>query len=323
MSVSVPSILQCSSTAVHLVAGEGTPERSRHQPCFASWDESHWCFENNDKVQFHTDALNECANTYFTDCLKTTVMRQGGWSGTPPDLVYEQLRELLSGCDDVLFVPSAVYSDEQLGVLGGVLQAVAKPVAIMKTALAYGRALPQGRYIVIEMEIHDAVLTGLDVTADSATIRPAKVLHGIGLQYFYNEQFRIICERFVQRHRYDVGHVAGNKSLLLKQLQDQWSHDKDTVCLSLNDMEAHIEKQSLAVCLPDRLSEQTEGFDRCLVPSHVIPGEHIFYRETLLPPLRDDCLRALARDIATEQSGNMKNAVPPEKINVFHTIGLS
>ena len=312
----MPGALQCSSTAVSLTV----PERGIHrqQACFASWSGEGWSFGDAAQAQFHTDALDHNVNTYFTDCLQTSVMHHGAWSGTPLDLVYEQLSVLLDGYnDDLLLLPSSVYSDEQLGAIGGVLQTLANVVAVVRMPLAYGVVLPPGRYAVVEMEMRDAAWTELEITADDAVIRPARIVHGVGLQHSCSEQFRLICERFIRRHRYDAAHAAGNKPLLLRQLREQWADDKEVVRLIVNDHEVHVDKEVLTVPLPQRLLEQLKGRDHYLVPSPVALTRDIFSRVDLLPPLRAEHVRALALGLAPASTAGANT------VSVPHIVGTA
>ena len=254
-------------------------------------------------------------NTYFPDCDKSQVIRQASWSGTPLDLAHEQLSGLLGDTsDELVLVPSSLYSDRQLEYLVGAITAMAAPITVVPLPLAYSRCLPPGRYALIEPEVHDIVLTELDIDDGLATIAKPKVFFGLGLQRFYSEQFQSICDHFIERHRYDVGHAADNKFVLLQQLHQHWSDVENEIRLRVDDREVSVEKKQLMMALPQPVLDQVGERQCLLIPSQLVPLQHIFTQSELLPCLDRAHSEVLTRD--------MLQLHPPagESVRVFDTI---
>lgn len=306
-------VLQLSSTALSLLLSD--KPSCLHQPCFASWQSGRWVFDNTQTFQFHTDALDHNVNTYFPDCDKSEMIRQASWAGTPLDLAYEQLSGLLGETSDKLILtPSSLYSDYQLEYLAGALAEMTDAITVVPLPLAYSHFLPDGRYSLLEVEMRDIVLTDVDIDSGFATMAKPKVFAGLGLQRSYSGQFQSICNHFIDRHRYDVGHVADNKFVLLKQLHQRWSDTQNEVCLRMDDREVRIEKEHLITALPQQVLEQVGDRQHLLIPSQVVPMRHIFSQVEMLPCLNTSHAEALAHQVSQHSSPD------GDKVKVFSAI---
>ena len=309
------NVLHLSSTALALLSSDRGA--GLYQPCFAAKENEQWTFDNLKHCQFHTDALDHSVNTYFLDCSKAEAIIQG--TAKPLDLVYEQLNRFLGDLNgNLILVLSSVYSNSQIKCLSGVLQLMADSIAIVKSPLAYSYTLPSGRHLLLEMEMHDAILTELEISDGLAKIQETRRLPNQGLQCAYNEQYLLIRDQFVDRHRYNTDHVTGNKSLLLQQLYEHWSDDNTNVQLKINDYEVFIDKEELKRKLPNSLLEYIGNQPCWLIPSPVIPLEYIFSEVKVLPYLDKKYVTTLTQSPSLQYLETANKST--DLIRVFHTI---
>ena len=269
------NILHLNSTSLSFLTSKGT---SVLQPCFARRENENWIFADTDNCQFHTDDPDYAVNTYFLKCDQDRNIARGNWQGRPIDLVYEQLLNLLgNNSEGLILLLSSIYSEIQIEYLSGVLKEISNSIAIVKAPLAYSYTISPGKYAIIEVEMHDVVLTKLDITSGLATIteRPRR-FEDISLQRIYNEQYSIIKESFIERHRYDPDHVTANKAMLLNQLYDRWDNSNVAeICLEAGDCKVHIAVEHLKRMLPDKVLNEIEDRVCWLSPAPLIPVQNM------------------------------------------------
>ena len=275
------------------------------QPCFTYRANGSWIFNDIHACQFHTDSMTDALNTYFLDCAREKNIIQEGWQGNPIDLVYEQLNNLLDKTSgNLILVLSSIYSKIQIEYLSGILKELSNSMVIIPAPLAYIYSIPSGRYAAIEIEMHDTVLTKIDIVDGFATIKTSKIFPNFGLQYIYNAQYSVIKNEFIRRYRYDPDHVTVNKDKLLKQLCDQ-CHNSNVaqVHLEADNYRISIERESLKQTLPEQLLNELGDRECWLVPLSLIPIQYMIPEVPVLPSLNTkhtDALMGATRQPSTE-----------------------
>lgn len=246
-------ILQISTTAIRLFDESG--QELAHQACFARRSSEAWVFAG-EASHFSAAVADAEYNAYFAHCDSKDAIQQGGWRGQALDLVYEQLHALALHTDTqgatVLLALASTYNDEQIALLAGVVQEIFTLNAVAKLPLLYARGLSDGRYAILEPELHQLTLTHLDIEDQFASITFASGFKEWGLPSIYDDIYSSICQQFVMEHRYDPGHVTANKVLLLNQLRH--THSDGSITLKVADYTLHTHSQKLLSALPDALT---------------------------------------------------------------------
>lgn len=305
-------VLQLGDTDIGLLSPGASPVR---RPCFADKGAGDWTFGDADKAQFHTDALDDTLNTYFLDCAGA----QGGDGWRPADLVYEQLRGLLGdGCDGLIVVLSSVYSRSQAECLVGILQAIARRVAVVAAPLAFACSLAPGRHAVAEIGMHDTALTQLRVDGGLAVVEATKMFPNFGLQHIYSRQYAAIRDEFIQRHRYDPDYATTHKAALLKQLYGAWRDGASAeVHLEVEHYGVHVANEKLRVALPEEVARASAGCR--LTPLLALPLHRAVAGGEVLPDLSSQHAEALnATDSLQYVAAG--DAEAADKVRVFHTL---
>lgn len=157
-------------------------------------------------------------NRYWRDLNTAPIHHLGRRVRHHADLAYlqlEQLRGLAGNPEAAVFVVPGSLSHEQLALLLGVAQAChLRPLALIDSAVAAGAAsLGRGRWIHVDLQQHQAVLTALDV--DSRITRDrVEVLPGLGINAIRAACVQAITAAFVAHCRFDPLHHAATEQLL-------------------------------------------------------------------------------------------------------------
>ncbi len=134
------------------------------------------------------------------------------------DLAYlhlEHLRTLARGPSAAVFAVPGSLSHEQLSLLLGIAQACRlKPLALVDSAVAAGAAqLGAGRWAHVDLQQHQAVITGLEV-GERVTRGTVEVLPGLGQHAIRQACVQVITAAFVTHCRFDPLHHAATEQLL-------------------------------------------------------------------------------------------------------------
>jgi len=164
-------------------------------------------------------------NRYWRD-LNTTPLHQFGRRVRHlADLAYlqlEQLRAQAGHPTEAVFAVPGNLSHEQLALLLGIAQACRlTPVALIDSAVAAAAAaLGPGRWVHVDLQQHQAVVTTLDVTTQ-VTRERVEVLPGLGINALRAACVQAITGAFVTHCRFDPLHHAATEQLLYDHLP-QW-----------------------------------------------------------------------------------------------------
>ena len=164
-------------------------------------------------------------NRYWRDLNTATVDHLGRRVRHHADLAWLQLEQLKAAAGnpgDVQFAVPGSFHPDQLSLLLGVAEACGlRTTALVDSAVAAGAAaLGPGRWLHLDLQQHQAVLTRLEVGTE--VVRTGlEVLAGFGINRLREACIRVITQAFVSDCRFDPRHHADTEQILQIQL-GQW-----------------------------------------------------------------------------------------------------
>ena len=139
------------------------------------------------------------------------------------DLAFRQLEQLHREADKpdaVVFAVAGGFSKSQLALLLGITEACQmRPVALVDAAVASAAAhVGPGRYQHIDMQLHRAVVTELNI--DDAVVERGHVdiIDGVGFDKLYDRLVAFVADQFLAQSRFDPLHQAGTEQLLHNEM---------------------------------------------------------------------------------------------------------
>lgn len=139
------------------------------------------------------------------------------------DLAYSQLLALhqyIPECQEIIFALPATYTREQMALLLGIVeQCPFKAVALLDGSVAAAaRYIHQPRAIHLDLQLHQCVLTELDLNDNYVSGQRVEVLPGLGLLGFFDRWAKTIADGFIDQCRFDPLHSASSEQSLYDQL---------------------------------------------------------------------------------------------------------
>lgn len=138
------------------------------------------------------------------------------------DLAWHQLQSLHQRAGkpaEVLFAVPGSFTPAQLALLLGICQSCPfTAVGLVDAAVAALAAVTgPGRYLHLELQLHQAVLTRIDVGAEVVR-HSVDVVEGRGLLAFHDAAAELIADTFIHQSRFDPLHRAETEQALYDQL---------------------------------------------------------------------------------------------------------
>ncbi len=226
------------------------------------------------------------------------------------DIAYGQLSELMGSLaadsDLVLSLPGH-YSREQIAVLLGLMaHCPASTVGLVDQGVLAGAAAQQSPLaVILEMQLHQAVLTSLQMHDNCVTRTRIQQIPGSGLLALHDAWQSMITDAFIRQCRFDPRHTAITEQFIHDHLQD-WilaalSHNE--VNLEINHkgtlyqatvLRSHFEQKSRQ--LFTRIARELEDLDthQLLMPATqaCLPGSREW-----LPPHDSFAAEALVQHV--------------------------
>jgi hypothetical protein len=173
------------------------------------------------QAQLHPRATE---NRFWRDLNTAPLQQFGKRVRHHADLAYlhlEHLRTLARAPSAAVFAVPGSLSHEQLSLLLGIAQACRlKPLALVDSAVAAGAAqLGAGRWTHVDLQQHQAVITGLDV-GERVTRGTVEVLPGLGQVALRQACVQVVTAAFVTHCRFDPLHHAATEQLLHDHLPE-------------------------------------------------------------------------------------------------------
>jgi len=160
---------------------------------------------------------------YWQQCAQTAISSNGAGMRHAADLIWKHLAELKSKLDltRLALVVPANYRDTHLQLLLGVAKAcdlevtalISKPVlAATQADLAIGPALH------IDVQLHQTVISSLNIGADEVTLQDVDIKSDLGLHSLQESLLHVLQESFIRTDRFDPLHDADTEQQLFDQL---------------------------------------------------------------------------------------------------------
>lgn len=177
------------------------------------------------------------------------------------DLIYHHLRALdLPGDPLVLAVPGYV-SNQQLGLLLGICEALELEVlGFIDAPLAYTLATGvHGRVHVLDVELHRLSLTVVEQDDNTRTASTCLSFEGCGMSNIADGWMNAIADEFVSKTRFDPLHAAASEQQLFNQVVGWFASpllDAKSISVEVGDTRRDIEigAARLAQKLEERLA---------------------------------------------------------------------
>ena len=138
------------------------------------------------------------------------------------DLAYAHLLSLHEQAgkpDEILFAVPGSYSNEQLSLLLGLVEACPfQAIGLVDTAVAaIAQSAGNGAYTHVDLHLHQTVLTHLNVS-NEINRTSIQVIDGIGLATIYDTCAFMIADLFIKQSRFDPQHHAETEQALYNQI---------------------------------------------------------------------------------------------------------
>jgi hypothetical protein len=228
-------------------------------------------------------------NQYWRQFNQLALPSKQRWARHHADIAFAQIKQLVAAVGSpeqlILSVPGS-FSDEQLSLLLGLASAVpVEIVAVIDSALA-SSAEQDSDALVIELQLQQAVVTGLAKVDGRQQISNQEVIPDLGVMQLYNAAARHISDQLIADYRYDPLHTSDGEQLIYDQLphwlmQLGWEDEISvTVPSAQGDLNLVLRKQQIAEILEQRLN----GLNT-LIKKH--PGAELCFSHSasLLPTL--------------------------------------
>jgi hypothetical protein len=217
------------------------------------------------------------------------------------DLAYAHLlhlHELAGKPEEVIFAVPGNYSPKQLSVLLGVAgHCPFQAVGLVDLAVAAAAGVDlAGEIVHINLQLHQAVLTNLSVSAEISR-ESVQTMEGYGLLALYERWAHIIADAFIEQCRFDPLHSAGTEQYLYDHMPQILATSDSLIDLEVPQgttvHRARLERELLLQAgaktwdyLFARAKTMSPGADRCLLGSQwaAVPGIESFSPQSLLLP---------------------------------------
>jgi len=136
----------------------------------------------------------------------------------------------ISGDDsDVIFAVPGSFSQQQLAILLGIArQTPFRPVGVADSALAAAIAMAEAESIIyIDMQLHQVVLTELQLRDEHIATASVVQIPGVGSQNFMDLMMQLSTELFIQQSRFNPQHNAESEQQLYNALP-AWLQQEET-----------------------------------------------------------------------------------------------
>ena len=161
------------------------------------------------------------------------------------DIAHAHLLHLAEAADisgkgnDVIFAVPGSFSQQQLAILLGIArQTPFEPVGVADSALMAAVALAEAEEIIyVDMQLHQVVLTRMQVADEQIATSSVVQVPGVGSQNFMDLMMQLTTELFIQQSRFNPQHNAESEQQLYNALPSwlqQEENEQGSLQLELN-----------------------------------------------------------------------------------------
>ena len=171
------------------------------------------------KARLHPRAAN---NRYWKNLNQDPLPSSSPRARHHADLAYAQLVDIHEHAGkpgNIIFAVPASFSREQLALLLGLVEASPMTaVGLVDSAIAASAALlGRGRYEHLDMQLHQCVLTRIEV-GEMVSRESVQVIDNVGLVNIYDQAAHLIADQFIKESRFDPQHHPETEQALYDQI---------------------------------------------------------------------------------------------------------
>ena len=180
------------------------------------------------------------------------------------DIAYAQLKQMLSQANSpkhLIIAAPGSFSDEQLSLLLGLLDALGVKVkAVIDTALA-ACADQKGPTVLVELQLHQAIVSLIEDRDLDQVVSKQEIISNIGVLQIYNSVAHHISETLINNYRYDPLHTSVGAQNIYDQLPEWLQRLKweKSVSITLPSPQGalalQLQKHKIDELLNDRFSD--------------------------------------------------------------------
>ncbi len=163
-------------------------------------------------------------NRHFWSKLASEPLQDPAYAGwTHADLAHAHLshiwQQLAPAREALLVAVPDSYSEHQLGLLAGIMNAIAMPVQgfVPLSLAALPPNAPAEILLHLDLGLHRTLLTVLDLRREAVNLENAAI-EGLGLESLRNAWMQVMADEFVRHTRFDPFHAADTEQALYDQL---------------------------------------------------------------------------------------------------------
>ena len=164
----------------------------------------------------------ETHNRYWTHLNQDALAVPSRLARHHADLAFTHLLDIHEKAgkpDEVIFAVPGSYSNEQLSLLLGIVEACPfNAIGLVDSAVASAAAVAgSGGFTHIEIFLHHTILTHLEVT-DTVSRKSVQVIEDCGLTDIYDACANLISDLFIEQSRFDPQHHGETEQQLYDQI---------------------------------------------------------------------------------------------------------
>lgn len=268
------------------------------------------------------------------------------------DLLYHHFASLPIESANLALLTPAHYSNEQLGLLLGILQELGHRVRGFIDIAACQAMEPHGTdtqqpTAVLDLELQRTTLTPLNSSGDQAEVGTPTVWEGQGFAHVFEGWMSAIADDFVERTRFDPLHAANTEQQLADQLW-AWCALPEAHALRVQVVsgdaphEAEFQPHRLAEKLAQRLANiDLSGFTSVLLSdlagrlpglqAHLqaqfpavtltpLSGNHVYHARDLAKDFSAEGITRIRRAPITSETAPSTAAPRPEAVSASHLL---
>ena len=178
---------------------------------------------DNKPINFCRLSPQEINNRYWLQCDKSSVSANKAGMRHSADLIWKHLSELKreNGISELVLVVPSHYRSENLELLFGILVSLEIKVKgiINGAILSLNKQLSSdGHYIHADVQLHQTVLSFIEVKHGRATLSDVETLQSVGIGAMYDALLKTLQKQFIANGRFDPLHNAETEQQLFNSL---------------------------------------------------------------------------------------------------------
>ena len=171
--------------------------------------------------RLHPQQIN---SRYWQQCDQSSIPKNDAGMRHAADLIWQQLRQYQDdGVSHLSFVVPSHYQSTNLQLLLGIAKASnIKVTALVNKAIlaASSKVGEAGRYCHIDVQLHQTVVSWLDVKDSKLSLAEVEVIQDVGINLIEEALLKALQASFIQNDRFDPLHHASYEQQLFDQLPE-------------------------------------------------------------------------------------------------------